>query len=181
MESEPIIAGPTVALYPFTEGCITPEYLGWLADRELLRWSRQRHRQHDRASCLAYLRSFEGGPNHFWSVRRVNTEEPVGTMTAFVVPEDGVADVGILIGRPGRGIGREAWGLALAWLFERRSMRKVSAGTVAGHTAMRRIFEHWGMKLEGVRRAHQLMDGQPVDLVYYGLLASEWGGGARPD
>lgn len=169
-----IPAPSSVALDPFEEASITPEYLGWLNDRSLMRYSRQRYRVHTRDSSLEYLRAFAGSPNHFWSVRRVADGAPIGTMTAFLEPEEGTADVGILIGVPGRGYGREAWGQAMRVLFEDRGLRRVTGGTVADNLAMVRIFLAWGMRLEGTRREHQLVDGRPADVLLFGMLDREW-------
>ena len=164
----------SVALHPFDESSITPEYLGWLNDRVLLRYSRQRYRRHTRESSLEYLRSFEGSPSRFWSVRRSADGVQVGTMTAFLDPDEGTGDLGILIGVPGRGYGREAWGLGMRALFQDLGLRRVTGGTVAENSPMVRIFLAWGMRLEGTRREHQLVDGRPVDVLLFGMLAREW-------
>ncbi|MBI4615899.1 MAG: GNAT family N-acetyltransferase [Planctomycetes bacterium] len=184
-EAGPTIEGPSLALVPFGDRSITEEYLGWLNDPDLMRYSQQRFRRHTAESCREYLRSFQGSPNFFWSVIRRADSLAVGTMTAYVEPEHGCADIGILIGHPGirgHGGGREAWGLGMAFLFEHRGMRKVTGGTVAANVPMVRIFLHWGMRLEGIRRDQQLIDGCPTDVLLFGTLAGEWtpGRATRP-
>jgi len=172
----PRIPGDRVELRPFTEALISEEYLGWLNDKTLMQYSRQRHLSHTRESCREYLQSFESTPHCFWATYWKAPELHIGTMTAYVDPTSNVADLGILIGhRMARecGVGREAWGLAMGYLFAEEGLRRVTGGTVAWNVPMIRIFEHWGMKREGTLREHELIGGHAVDVVLYGLLANE--------
>jgi len=172
-----VISGRSIELWPFEESFITDTYLSWLNDRALMRYSRQRHAHHTRDSALAYLRSFDGSSNRVWAVRRRVDRLHIGTMTAYVDPGDDVADIGILIGHPaarGKGLGQEAWGVAMDHLFRGEGIRKVTGGTSALNTAMVRIFLHWRMQLEGIRREQESIDGRPADALLFGMLKTEW-------
>jgi RimJ/RimL family protein N-acetyltransferase len=169
--------GNRVRLAAFSERHITPEYIGWLNDRDLMRFSRQRLRKHDPLSCLEFLNGFAGTPHLFWSVERVADGVAVGTLTAYVDTANLTADLGILIGHPsasGTGCGREAWGLALQHGFEALGLRKITGGTPARHRAMVRIFQHWDMTLEGTQRQQVLLDDGPDDVLLFGILREEW-------
>ncbi len=171
------LLGPHVEIRPFDESLITDAYLGWLQDKELLRYSKQRLRTHTRASCRAYLQSFVDSPHHFGSIHQRGDGVPVGTITAYVERHDGVADLGILVGHPqarGKGLAREAWGLMMEYLFRFEDLRKVTGGTLAVNQPMVRIFLHWRMALEGVKREEQVVDGRPADVLLFGALKSEW-------
>jgi len=50
-------------------------------------------------------------------------------------------------------------------------IRKVTGGTARPNRAMVRIMEQSGMELEAARARQELIDGQPVDLLYYSLFA----------
>ena len=163
MALAPVITGPRLLLRPFARADITEEYLSWLNDPERMRFSRQRERRHDATSGTSYLDSFEGTPNYFWAVEERGPAHVVGTMTAFLDGE--TTDVGILIGRPGQGFGGEAWGMALDHLLRVESRIKVTGGSAAGHAVMRRIFERWGMVVEG---------GTTPLVVRYGMTRSAW-------
>jgi ribosomal-protein-alanine N-acetyltransferase len=174
--------GNRVRLAAFSERHITPEYIGWLNDRHLMRFSRQRLRTHDAESCLEFLNDFAGTPHQFWSVERVADGLAVGTITAYVDTASLTADMGILIGHPsasGTGCGREAWGLALQQGFETLGLRKITGGTPASHRAMVRIFQHWRMTLEGTQRQQVLLDDGPDDTLLFGLLREDWASGTR--
>lgn len=172
-----MITGSLVALGPFGPELITGEYLGWLNDKSLMRYSRQRLVDHTRESSLDYLRSFEGSPNKFWAIYRRADRLHIGTMTAYIDRAAGSADIGILVGHAearGQGFGREAWGLAMDYLFRMEGVEKVTGGTSALNAAMVRVFHHWQMRLEEVEKDAEMIDGRPVDVLRFGMRQDEW-------
>jgi ribosomal-protein-alanine N-acetyltransferase len=173
-ESCLILRGDKLDLRIFDETDITADYTRWLNDPEVVRFSNQRFRRHDRASCLAYLRSFEGTDNLFFSARLRATDQAVGTLTAYISRHHGTADVGIMIGERsawGQGVGQDAWNTLCTWLVSVRGIRKLTAGTLDCNLAMIRIMERAGMHREAVRRNQELVDGQPHDVLYFAQFA----------
>lgn len=167
---EPWLEGKMVRLRPFGAADVDSDYLAWLNDPETTRYSNQRFRTHDARSGAAYLASFADTANLFISVRALEDDRALGTMTAYLNPHHGTADLGILIGDGsvrGQGYGQEAWNLLLAWLLARPGIRKVTCGTSADNRAMIRVAERAGMEPDGVRRAQELVDGVPVDIIHY--------------
>jgi ribosomal-protein-alanine N-acetyltransferase len=80
------------------------------------------------------------------------------------------ANMGILIGDKsvwGKGFGTEAWCAVMKYLFD-HGIRKVEAGFALPNTGMRRICNKSGMKYEGSRPDHFLIDGKPEYLDLYG-------------
>jgi RimJ/RimL family protein N-acetyltransferase len=172
-----MITGSIVELGPFGPELITGEYLGWLNDKSLMRYSRQRLVDHTRESSLDYLRSFEGSPNKFWAIYRRSDRLYIGTMTAYVDRAAGSADIGILVGHAegrGKGFGREAWGLAMDYLFRVEGVEKVIGGTSALNAAMVRVFHYWQMRLEEVEKDAEMIDGRPADVLRFGMRQGEW-------
>lgn len=166
----------TVRLVPFTAAHVSQDYLSWLNDRRLMRYSRQRLRSHTEESSRAYLESFTGTPNFFWAVERLDGAH-IGSMTTYVDDHQRTADLGILIGHPeacGKGYGSEAWGLALGHVFSVLNLRKATAGAVAPNEAMLRICRKWDMRLEGTRRKQEVLEEGPADVLLFGLLREEW-------
>lgn len=173
MIAMPAIKGARVELASFGPDCIDDAYLSWLKDPEVVRFSNQRFRNHDLETCKAYLASFARSPNLFVSIRTRDGDR-IGTMTAYRNPHHCTADVGIMIGDRrcwGGGFGQDAWDTMLAWLLSDGGMRKVTAGTLICNGGMVRLMERSGMTLEGVRRAQELVDGKPEDMVLYGKFA----------
>lgn len=170
------LSGSLVELRPFTKADITPAYLGWLRDPEVVRFSNQRFRTHTTESCTAYLASFEGTANQFFSIQRQSDGRAVGTMTAYLSSAHGTADLGILIGDRGcwgQGLGLDAWQTLMAHLFQQAGLRKITAGTLRPNIGMVRIMERAGMHLEGVRARQEIVDGVPVDALLYASFRPE--------
>ena len=168
------LAGEKVRLKPFGSGDITDAYIGWLNDPEVTRYSNQRFRHHTRESCKEYLASFAGTRNLFVSVRISPDNTAIGTMTAYRDLNHGTCDVGIMIGERdcwGGGYGQEAWNLLTAWLLEVAGVRKLTAGCLAANGGMVKLMERSGMVPDGVRKAQELVDGEPVDIVHYAKFA----------
>lgn len=168
------IVGERVVISTFEDRDITEAYIGWLNDPEVVRFSNQRFRVHTRETCGAYLASFAGTPNLFLSIRRRSDEAVIGTMTVYHSLPHGVADVGVMIGERsvwGGGYGQDAWNSLLDWLLTQPELRKVTAGALAGNRGMVRLMERSGMSLEGVRRAQEIVDGKPDDILLYARFA----------
>jgi RimJ/RimL family protein N-acetyltransferase len=164
------LVGSKVELRSFAEDDITSDYVGWLNDPLVTRFSNQRFHTHSRESCRIYLRSFSGTDNLFLNVRKLDDGKPIGTMTAYVSPQHGTADLGILIGDRsvwGQGYGQDAWDTLAKYLATLPGMRKITAGTLARNEAMIRIVERSGMELEGRRKAQELVEGEPVDILNF--------------
>ena len=161
-----------IELVPFTEAHITDTYLGWLNDKDLMRYSRNRLRDHTRATAREYLESMKCNP--FYAILRDG--EHVGNIAAYIDGENNIADLTILVGKPRFGIGREAWKLAIAMVFEETEVRKIEAGTNGFNDAMIRIFTSSGMTSEGRRIKHFNMSAPigDADLVMYGILRADY-------
>ncbi|MEM7665453.1 MAG: GNAT family N-acetyltransferase [Pseudomonadota bacterium] len=164
------LSGEKVRLQPFRPGDINDAYVGWLNDPEVTRFSNQRFRTHTRKSCEAYLASFAGTDNLFVSIRDIERDAAIGTMTAYRNAHHGTCDVGIMIGNRdcwGGGYGQEAWHLLTGWLLAEGGVRKLTAGCLASNRGMVKLMERSGMVPDGVRKAQELVDGEPVDIVHY--------------
>jgi ribosomal-protein-alanine N-acetyltransferase len=169
------LGGEYVTLKQFSASDITDEYVGWLNDPQVVKYSNQRFLQHTRETCKRYLDGFCGTVNLFIKIQRRIDGLFVGTMTAYVSTYHQTVDVGIMVGRQsvwGLGIGQEAWNLLVEWLLHQEGVRKVTAGTMRCNTAMIRLMEKSGMTLEAVRPEQEMLDGMPQDLVYYGKFSA---------
>lgn len=121
-----------------------PTIVGWLNDKTLMRFSRQRHREHTVESQREYVASFKGTPHHYWAIR--DGHELVGTATAYV--EHGVADIGLLIGYPGHGYGLWAFQTIRDLMYGQKM--RVTAGCDVDNQPMRRICEKAGLSVSSV-------------------------------
>ena len=168
------LSGRKVVLQRFSESDITDAYIGWLNDPVTMRLSNQRFLRHDRQSSQRYLSTFEGSPNLFLSVGDKSNGNAIGTMTAYISPMHGTADMGILIGDRSawsRGFGLDAWTTLMQHLLAELHVRKVTAGTLACNAAMLSLAAKSGMLPDGQRRKQELVDGVPHDILYFAKFA----------
>jgi RimJ/RimL family protein N-acetyltransferase len=164
------LIGSVVTLRAFTEANLTENYLGWLRDPELMRFSNQRFCSHNLDSCRAYLASFAGTNNFFLAIYHEGAF--IGTMTTYRSVFHGTADIGLLIGRgaQGMGMGKDAWATLMSYLLD-TGMRKVTGGTLRCNEAMVRIMKGCGMQADGVRAGQELVDGIAHDMLHFAKFA----------
>jgi RimJ/RimL family protein N-acetyltransferase len=175
MAISPNIETPRLIIEPFSEKYLTPRYVSWLNDPEVVRYSEQRHRQHTLESCKKYYESFAGTPNFFWAISLKDTEFHIGNLNAYVDIMNKVADIGILLGEKaawGKGHGLEAWKAVCDYLLGNGGIRKISAGTLALNAGMLNIMIRSGMVEDGRRFRHYLVEGHEIDLLHYALFAN---------
>lgn len=169
MANLPILETPRLRIEPFSEKHLSPRYVAWLNDPQVVRFSEQRHRHHTIDSSRAYWRSFETSPHMFSAIVTTENESShIGNVTVEVDPPNRVADIAIMIGERtmwGLGYGLEAWTAVLDELLTGQNMRKVTAGTMASNTAMVAIMRKAGMAEEGRKTKQYECEGREVDLI----------------
>lgn len=174
--AEAVIRTERLVLEPFRSCHVSAEYVAWLNDKHLMRYSEQRHREHSLATCTVYADSFTGSPHYFWRIL-TDTAKPlhIGNINAYVDRINSVADIGILIGNPaaqGKGYGYEAWMGITRFLLNEQKLRKLTAGTMSVNKPMLRIMEKAGMIPDGVRKRQYLCEGEEVDIIHMALFNS---------
>jgi ribosomal-protein-alanine N-acetyltransferase len=169
----PVLATSRLVLEPYTAGRVTDQHVAWLNDAEVVRYSEQRHKKHTLETQHRFLNEFPLD-SHIWliSLRERDTIS-IGTITAYIDRHNRVADMGILIGEKslwGRGYGAEAWDVVIDGLFSACDIRKIECGCMATNAPMIALAKHSGMKREGHRVCHFLLENGWTDLVIFGLL-----------
>lgn len=164
------VPGEKTLLRTFTLDDISSEYINWLRDFEIMRYSNQRFRVHTKASCQSYVESFYNSSNLFLGIWLRDSRRLVGTVTAYRSIHHQTADMGIMIGDRdswGKGVGLDAWCSLMNYLFKYCDLRKVTAGTLRCNVRMIRLIERSGMNLEGIRQEQELVERVPQDALYY--------------
>jgi RimJ/RimL family protein N-acetyltransferase len=164
------LAGEYVLLEPVLVEDVTPRYVDWLNDPEVVKYSNQRFISHSTESCIAYINSFENTSNKLYKIVKKSDLLMIGTLTAYINPFHKTVDMGILLGDRncwGKGFGGDAWVTLLNFLLAAIHVRKITAGTLRCNQAMINIMQRSGMQLEAVRVQQELIDGAPQDLVYF--------------
>lgn len=172
-----MIETPKLKMMTFTEANVSAEYINWLNDASLMQYSEQRHYLHSYESCLAYFKSFNFKQNIFLAIILKENNQHIGNINAYVDSFNQTADVGILIGAKdiqGRGLGAEAWFALMAYLFNKRGVRKITAGTMSCNLGMLKIMKKTFMSPDSVSKKQFLVKGEEVDLVRYALFADDF-------
>ena len=159
----------------FDKHHITQNYINWLNDKQVTRFSNQRFKIHTKESTIKYLKNFEISENCFLAIERIEDRHFMGTATIYRNLNHGTADIGIMIGDRscwGNGFGGEAWKAILEKTLNEDLIRKVTGGAVALNIGMVAIMKKSGMKLEAVRKDHEIIDGIPTDIVYFAKFST---------
>lgn len=178
MSKTPQLTTRRLSIVPFSERFLTPQYVEWLNDPEVVRFSTQRHRVHTQESCRGYWQSYAGTPNHFWAI--IEHEQGlghIGNMNAYIDLHDQVADLGIIVGNKiawRQGYAREAWLEACKYLFTQAGIRKITAGTCASNASMVGLMNAAGMIEDGRRVRQTLIEGCEVDIIHTALFRDSW-------
>jgi len=161
-------------LLPYYAGNVTDDHVKWLNDPEVVKYSEQRHKHHTIESVHIYVNDLWLNSGSFiWGIYVSADGMLIGTITAHCDKNNGVANIGIMIGDKsqwGNGYGAEAWSAVCNWCFNHLKMRKIEAGCHFENRRMRRLAKLYGMELEGVIHDHFIVDGRPQHLFLYGKL-----------
>ncbi|MGH1440850.1 MAG: GNAT family N-acetyltransferase [Cellvibrionaceae bacterium] len=159
----------------FTKDDIQDDYVNWLNDPDIVKFSDQRFKQHSFESCVDYLDSIASTENLLIAIKDSQTDQLLGTTGVSLNRYHSVADIGLLIGKDnwGRGIGLAVWRTLMLFLLEKCSVRKVTGGTLSCNLPMIKIMQNAGMEADGIRHQHQQVDGIAYDIVhFYSLITT---------
>jgi len=168
MSIELVISTDRLRISQFQRKDITKEYISWLNDKELMKFSEQRHYYHNLETCEAYLKSFVESNNLFLAINKSNGKL-IGSATIYYNMHNNIVDMGIMIGDKtvrGEGFGSEAWKAIADWVIQAMKPRKLTAGCMILNTPMIKLMKSIGMKSDGVKKEHYLINGKPVDIIY---------------
>lgn len=164
-----------VTLQPIREEDITHEFVQYLNDPEVVKYSNQRFKNHTLESSLQYMHSFSGTENLYLGIKNNKSQNLIGSITAYIEPNHGAADMGLMIGEPaiwGQGFGLEAWSSLMQYLFNTENIRKITGGTLSKNLGMIKIMEKSGMHHEATKYQQEILDHAPVDMLYFAKFSN---------
>jgi RimJ/RimL family protein N-acetyltransferase len=169
MTTFPELSDDLIRIVPFTESHLSRQYIGWLNDPEVVRYSEQRHLRHTLKSCRRYLEAQQVSANYFLAVHvSALADRHVGNLGVSVDIHNRTADLSILIGDKSQwntGVGTRAWMLTLETLLTRLKFRLVTAGTMEPNQPMIGLMKRSGMNIDGILPRRFLWEGREVGLV----------------
>jgi [ribosomal protein S5]-alanine N-acetyltransferase len=164
-----------VSIRLFSTRDISDDYISWLNDPEVMKFSNQRFSSHNRKTCEDFFNSIQSLDAIFLVIIFKENKEAVGTMTVYFSRNHQTADIGIMLGNKAfwdTGLGTEALDGVMEFLFKKVGIRKVTSGTLSCNKGMIRICEKAGMVPDGVRKNQELIKDKPYDIVYFAKFMS---------
>ena len=162
-----------VILKRFQKENISDEYLSWLNDQKVVKYSVQRHISHDRSTAEAYLDWMAQRGGIVFAIYDKSQNRHVGNISLDFDPPNLTCDMALMIGNRsfwGKGIAKEAWIAVRDFAFEQLGYRKINAGTLSVNTPMLKLAVNTGMVPDGVQKDQYIWEGQLVDRVFFAFF-----------
>lgn len=166
-----LIQDKELYLRNFNVSDLTPEYIQWYADSEVLKFSELRHRKQTLSSCKDFLDARTHAKDLYAAIvlEQETGDVHIGNITAYIDQKNQVADLSILLGNKnywGRGFGLRAWNLGIQYLFSKNLVQIITAGTMAVNIPMIKLMDKSGMKTFGILPNQFNFEGKRVDGIY---------------
>jgi len=161
----------------FTKELLSEKYVSWLNDKEVTKYSEQRHCVHSYETCKDYFESFIDSDNIFFAIINRKNSEHIGSISVTMDINNKIADVAIMIGEKeywGQGFGKEAWSMVVQKLLSMHEIRKVTAGTMSINYPMLKLIKDSGMVVECTKKFHFLYNGEEVDIIYASIFSKAY-------
>jgi [ribosomal protein S5]-alanine N-acetyltransferase len=123
-----------------------------------------------------HRQAHEAGQETTWGITAREGGSLLGVVSLRTVQEHRRAEMGYWIGVPywNRGYMTEAARAVVSYGFEDLGLHRIYATHVARNPASGRVMQKAGMRYEGCLRQHVWRWDVPQDLLYYGILRTEW-------
>lgn len=182
MSSHLELEGTHIVLREFTEENLRdPRYISWLRDLEVVgAINRTEYLVPIKFKKIEqYVHNlFESKSDAFFAIYHADDDAFIGTLRILNIDWHArTAEIGILIGDKnywGKGLAKDAVSTACKYAFSTLSMHKLSASNLATNIAMCKCFERLGFQKEARLRKHNLVNGEYVDRIAYGLFRDEF-------
>ena len=178
MNSTNFLTSSRLNLTVLEKSHISKNYLSWLNDAEVCAGNSHHIFPYSMSELEQYVSSSTGDTSK--CVLAIETSEGVHIGNISLQKIDLIsrsAEYAILLGDKnywGKGYAIEASMLLLQHGFSSLGLHRVYAGTFSNNTAMQALAQKMGMKEEGRRREAAFVDGSFIDIIEYGILASEF-------
>lgn len=128
------------------------------------------------------LADYAGGEGLRLGVVLRDTGQLIGNASLFHFVDDSRrCEVGYVMARAhwGRGFASEMLEALLGYGFDTLGLNRVEADIDPANAASGRVLEKLGFKREGYMPERWIVNGEPADTVFYGLLLRDWRARAR--
>jgi ribosomal-protein-alanine N-acetyltransferase len=175
LHKESVLEGKTVLLRGLLPEDITSDYVDWMNDPEVVRFTESRFQQHTADSIGAFVETCNRDPDVLLlGIFDRGSGLHLGNIKLGPVDRHHlVADLGIIIGRKqfwGRGVACESIVLLRDHAFAFEGLHKLTAGCYATNAGSAKAFEKAGFSLEARLPEQYQSGGSWVDGLRFGCL-----------
>ena len=124
----------------------------------------------------AHQEMYQRGEQLNYAIERKSDRRLVGAVGLMLDPKHNRAELGYWVGKPywGQGYCTEAAAELLRYGFEVLELNRIQASHYSRNFASGKVMDKLGMKYEGCLRSHIYKWGEYLDIVYRGILKSEY-------
>lgn len=177
MDNLPVkLMGEQVYLRPVTLNDVTPAYLAWLHDDEVMAGIATSGYTLENLQEYVAARINKPSVCFFAICDQANHHHIGNVKLDFHDEKANVSELGLLIGDKrywGKGIGYEACKLLIQYGFEEKHLRKIYLAVYENNPAAKKLYEKLGFVLEGTLRKHVAVKGQYYDKYLMGIFKGE--------
>lgn len=146
-------------------------YLNWMNDYEIVKYTESRFFPHSISSLNEYVKNVNNQSNVMFAIIDKKTNNHIGNIKLGNINQfHKFADIGIIIGQKefwNKGIGSKAIYLVVNYAFSRLNLRKVFAGIYENNIGSIKAFEKCGFKKSFVEKDKYFFEGEYIDAIIY--------------
>ena len=164
------LQGSQVYLRPLSLQDVSDDYIAWMNDYEVVKYTESRFMQHTRQSIEDFVRGANNENTHTFAIIAKEGDTHIGNIKLGGINwHHRYADVGLIIGSKehyGRGIATECIRLVTEYAFKHLVLHKVWCGIYEPNIGSLRAFQKAGWEIYGTEPQKCLFEGQYVDCHY---------------
>ena len=168
-----MIIGDNIVLNPFLLDHISDDYLSWMNDYEVVKYTESRYATHTPESLKEFVSSSIKKEFLFAICDKVTMKHIGNIKIGNLHPIYKYADIGLIIGDKmfwGKGVASEAIKLCVDFAFSELKLHRLTAGIYTLNIGSIKAFEKAGFICEGIERKKYIFEGEWIDSCIYGIV-----------
>lgn len=164
-------------LRPLTDADVTPEYVCWMNDPDVVRYLDSRYMPQTAATIRRYLKKFDGIHSFIWAICDKQSTTHIGNATLYVDWVNRLAEPGCLIGVKaywGKNVLLEVYVSIFDYVFFELRMEKLWAKTRTCNYSAIWNLRKLGMTFEAELHDHVIFEDRRVNLLVASIFKEQW-------
>lgn len=168
------ILGKKVKLRDLRVEDVSKEYVKWMNDQDVVKYTESRFSKHTKDSLISYVSEKRKEPDTlFLAIIENSTGKHIGNIKLGPIDKNHkTAEIGIIIGNKnfwGKGVGTESIRILCDYAFRVLGLFKITAGFYDVNIASAKAFSNAGFSVECRRKKQFDLNGKRIDGVFMGL------------